>query len=218
MFDAISPRYDFLNHALSLNVDVLWRRRAAELCASPKRALDVCCGTGDLALELRRRWKCDVVGTDFAHAMLALGAQKARRESAAIPFLQADTTRLPFADGTFDAVTVAFGIRNVHDTAAGLREMARVTRPGGRVVVLEFTLPPNPVVRPFYLLYFTRILPMIGGILSSSRNNAYNYLPDSVGKWHPPAALARIMEGSGLRELRWELLSLGIAAIHVGTK
>jgi demethylmenaquinone methyltransferase/2-methoxy-6-polyprenyl-1,4-benzoquinol methylase len=214
MFDAISPRYDLLNHLLSLNIDLLWRRRAAEACANPARALDVCCGTGDMAIQLRRRWNRSVVGADFAHRMLAL----ARRKDPSIPWLQGDTTSLPFPNDSFDAVTVAFGIRNVTDPLAAIREMARVTRPGGRVVILEFTLPPNRLLRPLYLLYFTRILPLIGTLVSRTRTNAYSYLPDSVRNWHPPHDLARIMEGGGLVGVRWEWLTLGIAAIHAGVK
>lgn len=218
MFDDISPTYDLLNHLLSLNVDLLWRRRAAELCHSPSRALDVCAGTGDMAIELRRRWPSAVIATDFAHEMLRAGCRKARRAGVPVRFLQADTTCLPFPDAHFDAVTVAFGIRNVCDTSAGVREMARVTRPGGRVVILEFTTPPNAVLRPAYLLYFTRILPFVGGLVSGSRSNAYSYLPQSVATWHPPAALGRIMEQSGFEGVRWELLSFGIAAIHSGIR
>ena len=218
MFDDISPTYDLLNHVLSLNVDVIWRRRAAELCAAPHDALDVCSGTGDMAIELRRRWGGRVVGTDFAHEMLAIGDAKARRTAMPVEFLQADTTCLPFETATFDAVTVAFGIRNVADTAAGIREMTRVAKPGGRVVILEFTTPPNPLLRPAYLLYFTRILPMIGSIVSRSRHNAYSYLPESVAKWHAPDELGRIMEGCSLQDVRWELPTMGIAAIHVGIK
>ncbi len=222
MFNDISPTYDFLNHVLSLNVDTVWRRRAAELCASreagPRAVLDVCCGTGDMAIELHRRWNCTVVGSDFAAEMLSIAGAKAARRNAAIPFLQADTTCLPFPDGSFDAVTVAFGIRNVAETAAGIREMARVTRPGGRVVILEFTTPPNRVLRPAYLFYFTRILPLIGAVVSRSRHNAYTYLPDSVAKWHSPQALATLMQSCGLREVTHELLTMGIAAIHVGIR
>src|SRR5688572_27226810 len=141
MFDAISPRYDFLNHLLSLNIDVLWRRRAAELCGpAPTRVLDVCSGTGDLALELRRRWKCEVTATDFAFRMLSRAKDKSRGTSG-VRFQQADTTRLPFRDGIFDACTVAFGLRNVADTDAGIREMARVVKPGGRIVILDFATP-----------------------------------------------------------------------------
>jgi demethylmenaquinone methyltransferase/2-methoxy-6-polyprenyl-1,4-benzoquinol methylase len=219
MFNDISPTYDFLNHVLSLNIDTVWRRRAAESCGSgPKAVLDVCCGTGDMAIELKRRWNCTVVGSDFAVDMLAIAGAKAAKRKAAIPFLQADTTCLPFADGSFDAVTVAFGIRNVAETAAGIREMARVTKRGGRVVILEFTTPPNRVLRPAYLFYFTRILPLIGAVVSRSRHNAYTYLPDSVAKWHSPQALTTLMESCGLRQVTHELLTMGIAAIHVGTR
>lgn len=218
MFDDISPTYDLLNHLLSLNIDIAWRRRAAELCVSPRRALDVCCGTGDLALELRRRWNATVVGSDFARRMIDIAAAKSRRVRAPLDLLQGDTTRLPFADGSFDSASVAFGIRNVGDVAAGLREMARVVRPGGRVVILEFTLPAGRILRSAYLLYFTRILPLIGSLVSGTRTNAYGYLPESVRRWPSPEAFARLMESAGLREVRWELQTFGIAAIHWGLR
>lgn len=222
MFDQISPRYDFLNHLLSLNTDVAWRRRAAEAAAPagsrPARLLDVCTGTGDLALELARRWRCDVVGSDFAGRMLEIGTAKAaRHRSRAVRFGQADTTRLPFRDASFDAATVAFGIRNVGDTAAGIREMARVVRPGGRVVILEFTVPPGRLIRRGYLLYFQRVLPMLGELIAPTRRGAYRYLPASVSEWPSPEALAGTMRAAGLIQVEFELLTLGVAAIHRGT-
>jgi demethylmenaquinone methyltransferase/2-methoxy-6-polyprenyl-1,4-benzoquinol methylase len=218
MFDSISPRYDFLNHLLSLNTDVLWRRRAAERCGpEPRRVLDVCSGTGDLALELRRRWGCDVVAADFAFQMI----RRARAKGRGLPglrFQQADTLRLPFRNATFDACAVAFGIRNVADMAAGIREMARVVKPGGRVVVLEFTLPPGRLVRRGYLFYFTRILPLVGELIAPTRGGAYRYLPKSVTAWPNPGELQAVMERSGLEKVQVDLLTFGIAAIHVGTK
>lgn len=215
MFDQISPRYDFLNHLLSLNTDVLWRRRAAEECGSPRTALDVCCGTGDLALEVRGRWRARVVGLDFSFEMIRIARAKAKRRA---EFLQGDALHLPFADARFDAATVAFGIRNVVDHRRGIAEMARVVRPGGRVVILEFTLPPNRLVRGGYLLYFSRVLPKIGKMIAHAEVDAYRYLPDSVAQWPMPDALAETMRGCGLRDVRFTLLTLGIAAIHVGVK
>ena len=220
MFDQISPRYDFLNHLLSLNSDVLWRRRAAERLGPVRRVLDVCSGTGDMAFEIRRRWGAEVVGSDFAYRMLEIGRFKARRRSldARVRFQQADTMRLPFRDGCFDASTVAFGIRNVLDSARGIAEMARVVRPGGRVVILEFTLPENALLRRGYLLYFGRVLPEIGRRIARSEIDAYRYLPDSVARWPSPQEVKRQMEGAVLGEVRYELVFGGVAAIHVGVR
>jgi len=218
MFDLISPRYDFLNHLLSLNIDIRWRRRAAERCGpDPKRVLDVCSGTGDLALELRRRWSCDVTATDFAFQMLRRARAKGRRD-AGVRFQQADTTRLPFRDATFDACAVAFGLRNVADTDAGIREMVRVVKPGGRVVILEFATPPSRLLRRGYRFYFSRILPAIGELIAPARRGAYRYLPDSVAAWPEPDELTRAMERAGLANAGFERLTCGIAAVHFGTR
>ncbi len=220
MFDQISPRYDFLNHLLSLNSDVLWRERAAAHCAQARRVLDVCSGTGDLAFELQRRWGAEVVGSDFSLRMLEVGRLKARRRGLAsrVRFQQADTLRLPFRDGSFDAATVAFGIRNVVDAPRGIAEMARVVRPGGTVVILEFSLPPCSVLRRGYLLYFGHVLPRIGRLVARSEIDAYRYLPDSVARWPSPDELKSTMEDAGLGDVRYELLFGGVAAIHVGTR
>jgi demethylmenaquinone methyltransferase/2-methoxy-6-polyprenyl-1,4-benzoquinol methylase len=220
MFDQISPRYDFLNHLLSLNSDVLWRRRAAEKLGAARRVLDVCSGTGDMAFEVRRATGADVVGSDFALRMLEMARLKARRRSleARVRFEQADTMRLPFRDATFDAATVAFGIRNVVDSARGIAEMARVVRPGGRVVILEFTLPDNALLRSGYLFYFGRILPKVGRMIARSEIDAYRYLPDSVSRWPRRDELKSQMERGGLRDVRYELVFGGVAAIHVGTR
>jgi len=220
MFDQISPRYDFLNHLLSLNSDILWRRRAAELCQGAKKVLDVCSGTGDMALEIHRRWGAEVVGSDFAYRMLEIGRLKAGRKalSERVRFQQADTLRLPYKDGSFDASTVAFGIRNVVDTERGISEMTRVLRSGGRVVILEFTLPANALLRKGYLAYFGNVLPTIGRMIARSEIDAYKYLPDSVARWPRPDELKAMMERVGLRDVRYDLVFGGVAAIHTGIK
>lgn len=216
MFDRISPRYDLLNHLLSLNTDVLWRRRAARLCAGARRVLDVCSGTGDLALEIHRRQGARVVGTDFSQPMLRIARRKAARDP--IHFQAADTLRLPFRDATFDACTVAFGIRNVANPARGLAEMARVVRPGGRIVILEFSLPSNPLLRIPYVFYFDRLLPRIGRMISREGGEAYRYLPDSVSRWPHPEELKGLMAHAGLHNVSYERLSGGIATLHCGIR
>jgi demethylmenaquinone methyltransferase/2-methoxy-6-polyprenyl-1,4-benzoquinol methylase len=220
MFDQISPRYDFLNHLLSLNSDVLWRRRAAAKLGPARRVLDVCSGTGDMAFEVRRATGAEVVGSDFAFRMLEIARLKARRRSleARLRFEQADTMRLPFRDASFDASTVAFGIRNVADSARGIAEMTRVVRPGGQVVILEFTLPGNAVLRSGYLFYFGRILPKLGRMIARSEIDAYRYLPDSVSRWPRPDEVKAQMEVAGLRDVTYDLVFGGVAAIHVGTR
>ena len=220
MFDQISPRYDFLNHLLSLNSDVLWRRRAAALCEGAKKVLDVCSGTGDMAIEIHRRWGAEVVGSDFAYRMLEIGRLKAARKSISdrVRFQQADTLRLPYRDGTFDASTVAFGIRNVADPSRGIQEMARVVRTGGRVVILEFTLPGNALLRKGYLMYFGNVLPRVGRMIARSEIDAYKYLPDSVSRWPQPEELKAMMERAGLRDVTFDLVFGGVAAIHTGLK
>ncbi len=220
MFDQISPRYDFLNHLLSLNSDVLWRRKAAALLSGAGRVLDVCSGTGDLALEIHRRWGAEVVGSDFAFRMLEIAHLKAAQKSVSsrVRFQQADTLRLPYKDGVFDASTVAFGIRNVVDTERGIREMTRVIRPGGRVVILEFTLPENALLRRGYLAYFGSLLPRIGRMIARSEIDAYKYLPDSVARWPRPDELKAMMERAGLRDVSYDLVFGGVAAIHTGLK
>ena len=222
MFAGIAPRYDLLNHLLSANRDRGWR--TATVAAAEARpgdpVLDVCTGTGDLALEWERTLGpgSAVVGTDFCEPMVRLGREKAARAGSRVRLGVADTLRLPFPDGRFAAVTVGFGIRNVADLAAGVREMARVARPGGRVVILEFTRPSNPAFRFLYYVYFLLLLPLLGNLVSGSRQNAYGYLPRSVLSFPDRTRLSRIMEESGLRSVQVRDLSLGIVTVHVGVK
>ncbi len=219
IFSEIAPRYDLLNRVLSLNIDRSWRR-AAVRALGWKRApegtyLDACAGTYDLALELSRQrgFAGRIVATDFAQPMLAQGAAKieGKRVTAAC----ADSLRLPFADGIFAGATVGFGVRNLSDVRAGLAELKRVLAPGARLVVLEFTEPPNRIVRAAYLLYFRRILPLVGRLVSG-HPWAYTYLPESVREFPGPAAFAELFESVGFDGVGWKLLTGGIAAVHWG--
>ena len=230
MFGEIAGRYDFLNHLLSGGVDYYWRwrtvRKAPPQGESP--ILDVCTGTGDLALAYwkRGKGKIRVVGSDFTHQMLIHAGEKATKliqksriaESAAIEFVEADTQQLPFDDNQFQLVTVAFGLRNVTDTRKGLREMTRVCQPGGRVAVLEFSLPRNWLFRNVYLWYFRNILPIIGQLVSRNRQMAYSYLPQSVAEFPQGAVLAGIMQECGLGEVTWTPMTFGIATLYIGRK
>jgi demethylmenaquinone methyltransferase/2-methoxy-6-polyprenyl-1,4-benzoquinol methylase len=224
MFAEIARRYDLLNHLLSLGIDRRWRRRAVRLV--PPRGegpiLDVCTGTGDLALAYWREGgkAIRIVGADFCHPMLTIGNEKCRRAGAArrITLLEADARRLPFADDTFQIVCVAFGLRNVSDTDAGLREMVRVCRPAGRVAVLEFSTPAAWPLGALYGWYFHRLLPRIGQALARNRQGAYNYLPASVGRFPQAEALAGRMEAAGLGGVAYHRFTLGIATLYVGEK
>ncbi len=222
IFSEIAPRYDLLNHVLSLNIDRRWRRKAVDrLQLSPDdpavRVLDACAGTYDLSMELtrRREFQGQVVAADFARPMLVEGMGKIEGEP--IRPVCGDSLRLPFPDESFHGAMVAFGVRNLSDVGTGFREFARVLRPGGRLVVLEFTTPPNPLTRRLYLFYFHRILPLIGRIVSG-HPWAYTYLPESVKEFPGPQALATLMEDSGFEAAEWRYLTMGIAAIHVGRK
>ncbi len=221
MFSSISPRYDFLNHLLSASIDRRWRKHlAAKLIdANTHRLLDLCTGTGDVAFALSAcMTQGAVFGADFSREMLQIGARKAeqRTATASVNFIESDALHLPFSSAYFDAVSIAFGLRNIVDWKAGLREMARVTRPGGKVAILEFSLPQHQPLRGLYLAYFTRFLPWIGN--QFSRTKAYSYLTDTVLEWPSPDNLAREMEHSGLSEVTFERLSGGIACIHIGRK
>ncbi len=224
MFGQIAGYYDFLNHTLSLNIDKRWRTITARLVppdpTNPAPILDLCTGTGDLALTYHRATNgaVPVVGADFCHEMLVRAAAKAKQAGAAIPFVEADAQALPFPDDTFQLVTVAFGLRNVTDTDKGLREMVRVAKPGGRVAVLEFSRPRNRLIGWGYGLYFRRVLPLIGQVVSRSRENAYNYLPRSVLAFPDYDALADRMRAAGLADVWFRPLTFGVATLYVGTK
>lgn len=229
MFGEIADRYDFLNHFLSLGIDRYWRWQTVRRL--PPRdnlpVLDLCTGTGDLALAYARRASpaTPIVGADFCHPMLVRAEAKRRREAGksqgaaeGTRFIEADAQRLPFADNYFQIVTVAFGLRNVTDTDRGLREMVRVCRPGGRAAVLEFSSPTLQPWKAIYGWYFRHVLPRIGQALARNRHDAYNYLPSSVGEFPSGEALAERMRGAGLREVKFWPLTLGVATLYVGTK
>ncbi|MEA2280595.1 MAG: demethylmenaquinone methyltransferase / 2-methoxy-6-polyprenyl,4-benzoquinol methylase [Solirubrobacteraceae bacterium] len=215
MFDRIAGLYDLMNSVMTAGLHHRWRERAADLAALAPgdRALDVATGTGDLALELGRRVgpAGEVVGSDFSEGMLEHARRKGAR-AGNVRFEQANALALPYADGEFAAATAGFGARNFSDLAQGLREMTRVVRPGGRVVVLEITTPTRPPLSTFFRLWFDRVVPMIG------RDEAYTYLPNSVKRFPGPEALAAVMAGAGLTDIRWILTAGGIIALHVGTK
>ncbi|MHC4957955.1 MAG: bifunctional demethylmenaquinone methyltransferase/2-methoxy-6-polyprenyl-1,4-benzoquinol methylase UbiE [Planctomycetota bacterium] len=214
MFGAIAPRYDLLNHLLSFNVDRRWRRRAVELAQPRGPVLDVCTGTGDLAAAFAERTGRKVHGVDFCQPMLVHGKDK--KSCAAVRFTRGDALNLPFPSDHFDVVSVAFGIRNVADLDAGLKELVRVIRPGGRVVVLEFTMPKSRFFRGLYAFYFGRVLPFIGNLVS--RSKAYTYLNKSVLAWTHEHELARRLEEAGCGKVDIHPFTFGIAAVHLGTK
>ncbi|UCD57874.1 MAG: bifunctional demethylmenaquinone methyltransferase/2-methoxy-6-polyprenyl-1,4-benzoquinol methylase UbiE [Candidatus Hydrogenedentota bacterium] len=224
MFASISRRYDLLNHLLSLNQDKRWRARAVEMSGLRQgdTVLDVCTGTADLALAYSKRVGPAgfVVGTDFCPEMLAIGKQKLARgrPGSKVALMVADTLEVPFADGAFDVVSVAFGIRNVSDLAAGIGEMTRVAKKGGRVVVLEFSIPEDRLFGGIYMLYFTRLLPVIGRVVSRAGNDAYSYLPDSVLKFPERDEMCGVMRECGLTDISARPLSFGIATVYVGKK
>ncbi|MFP6766026.1 MAG: bifunctional demethylmenaquinone methyltransferase/2-methoxy-6-polyprenyl-1,4-benzoquinol methylase UbiE [Planctomycetaceae bacterium] len=239
MFGEISSRYDFMNHALSGGTDYYWRwrtvRRVRPQGAAP--ILDVCTGTGDLAFAWwnTSRGRRSVVGTDFTAEMIQLARKKSANLNSggqpalqleddphttdpSICFLEADTLNLPFDNDRFQIVSVAFGLRNVSDTLAGLREMTRVCQPGGRVAVLEFSMPGNRLFRMVYRWYFRHVLPRIGQLLAPNREAAYKYLPESVSQFPQNAELTALMQEAGLTGTTWTPLTFGIATLYTGRK
>jgi demethylmenaquinone methyltransferase/2-methoxy-6-polyprenyl-1,4-benzoquinol methylase len=211
MFDRIAPVYDVMNRAMTLGLDRRWRRLAALAVVRPgDDVLDSCCGTGDLAIADARAGG-RVTGVDFSEAML----ERARRKAPELAWVRADALDLPFADGTFDVATVAFGVRNVADLDAGLSELARVLRPGGRLAVLEITRP-RGVLRAFFRLWFDVLVPLAGKVLPGGA--AYTYLPASVRRFPGPDDLARAIERSGFTAVGYRLLAGGIVALHVAER
>jgi demethylmenaquinone methyltransferase/2-methoxy-6-polyprenyl-1,4-benzoquinol methylase len=217
MFARISPRYDLLNHLLSANIDKRWRRRVVEklepLVAHESRILDVACGTGDLSIALFENIGAGVTGLDFCRPMLERAARKQPR----IAFVEGDALQLPFDKGVFDAVTIAFGLRNLSSVERGLSELQRVLKPNGWAVILEFSKPVVPGFRSLAAAYCTRLLPRIGGLISGSRS-AYEYLPDSVSRFPDQETLSVMMSDAGFADVGFENLTGGVAALHTGRR
>jgi demethylmenaquinone methyltransferase / 2-methoxy-6-polyprenyl-1,4-benzoquinol methylase len=230
MFTQIAPRYDLLNHLLSFELDRLWRARAAK-CLRPilnrpdALVLDLCCGTGDLALALRNAGEARILGADFAHTMLVRARMKSQlaptrsapTPRAPIPFFEADALRLPFADASFDLVTSAFGFRNLANYEAGLGEIYRVLKPGGTTAILEFTEPPQGFLGDLYRWYFTRVLPRIGWLVSGHQS-AYTYLPLSVARFFRPPELAAAMRRVGYQSVDFREWTMRTVALHTATR
>jgi demethylmenaquinone methyltransferase / 2-methoxy-6-polyprenyl-1,4-benzoquinol methylase len=223
MFTQIAPRYDLLNHLLSMQFDRLWRARVAQrllpiLNRSDALALDLCCGTGDLAFSLLRPDGARIIGADFSHAMLVRARAKNSPTSAApIRFFEADALTLPFASQSFDLVTTAFGFRNLANYESGLREIARVLKAGGTIAILEFTEPPDGLMGNLYRWYSRKILPRIGGLISGNAS-AYAYLPRSVSRFFQPTELAVLMTQVGYSATKWETWMFGSVALHIASK
>ena len=218
MFGRIAGRYDLLNHLLSGNVDKRWRqvvaKRVREGMSGEALILDVACGTGDLSLSLFESTGARVIGTDFCRPMLSLAAGKLPRQ---ITLVEGDALSLPFKEGTFDVVTIAFGLRNLSDISSGLKELRRILKPKGRVAVLEFSRPSNAVLRTLFGIYFRNVLPLLGGMISGSLK-AYSYLPSSVSRFPNQQQLAKLMEQAGFDQVSYENLTGGIAALHMGRR
>ena len=211
MFDRISPVYDLMNRVMTAGLDRRWRRATVDAVVRPgDRVLDACCGTGDLAVAAERAGG-RVTGLDFSPAML----ERARRKSATVEWIEGDVLALPFEEGAFDTVTVGFGIRNVADLDAGLAELARVVRPGGRLGCLEITQP-RGALRPFFRLWFDRLVPLLGRVLPGGA--AYTYLPASVRRFPGPEDLAAALERAGFGGVSWRLFGGGIVALHTATR
>jgi demethylmenaquinone methyltransferase/2-methoxy-6-polyprenyl-1,4-benzoquinol methylase len=228
MFATIASRYDLLNHLLSGNIDKRWRRRVANalhttLAPLPEnslvkaRILDVACGTGDLSFTLFESGEAQIVGIDFCRPMLEIASSKALKGGFHVGFIEGDALSLPFLDRTFEAVTIAFGLRNLASVEAGFAELFRVLKPGGKVVVLEFSKPTTPILRSVFRIYFTKVLPVFGGLISGSKS-AYQYLPESVSRFPNQGELKSIMKLTGFEEVTFQNLSGGIAALHLGMR
>ena len=223
MFDAIAGQYDFLNHLLSAGIDRRWRRAAIRSLqlTGRERVLDLCTGTADLAIAAAdaRPGAADVLGVDFAGAMLRVGLQKTRRrtQGAPITLVRGDAMRIPVPDASVDAVTVSFGIRNVQHTDVACRDIHRVLRPGGRLAVLEFAIPTLPGIRSLYLWYFNQVLPRIGRLISR-HNSAYGYLPASVGAFATPTEFTDILRASGFAQIQARSMTCGIVYLYTAQR
>ena len=222
MIGRIAPRYDLLNHLLSLNTDRYWRARTVESVAGilgnpTARVLDAACGTGDLMLALEARGEARIFGSDFCHPMLLAAGVKAKRRGSHAVLFEADALDLPLGDGSFDLITIAFGFRNLASYEHGLREFLRVLKPGGYLVILEFSTPPNRLLARIYDFYSRAVLPRIGGWISGSRD-AYSYLPESVRKFPSAVELADQMRAAGFANVRFERMTAGIVALHLGQR
>ncbi len=222
MFDRIAPTYDMLNHTLSLNIDRLWRRRVVRIVRrfAPRRILDVATGTGDLAIAMARRIRgTQVLGVDLSEGMLDIARRKVAEAGldGRVVLDVGDAEHLAVSDGAVDVATVAFGVRNFGDLDAGLRDIARTLRSGGRIVILEFSTPRNPLARAFYGFWNRRVLPRVGGLVSRDRQ-AYEYLPDSIGEFPAPERFLEMMSCAGFRNCRARSQSFGIAYIYIGEK
>lgn len=222
MFDGVAPRYDLLNHLLSMNVDKYWRWRTVRelrpvLSRAGARVVDLCCGSGDLTIALQRATASRVFGSDFSHQMLREASRKVAARSLPSPVFEADAMRLPIAAGSLDLVTCSFGFRNLVNYRAGLGEMLRVLKPGGQAAILEFSTPPNAAFRAFYNFYSLKVLPRIGAALSPNPD-AYKYLPESVRKFPGAPELAEEMRRAGFANVRFERMTFGIVALHIGVR
>lgn len=222
MFDNIAPDYDKLNHILSLNIDKRWRKKAVRELADesrPMKVLDVACGTGDFTIEIAKKVAkgSEVVGVDISEGMIAVGREKIAKSDINATMVVADCEALPYDEGTFDRISVGFGVRNFEHLELGLSEMYRVLTPGGKCVILELSVPSNRFIRWCYKLYFLKILPFIGGLVSGHRG-AYEYLPASVLRFPSPDKFMEIMKSSGFDVVEHRSLTMGICRMYIGKK
>lgn len=222
MFDKIAADYDKLNHILSLNIDKIWRRKAVRELVGDKpdaKVLDVACGTGDFTIAIAKSLSPsgEVTGIDISEEMMRVGRKKIAEAGLSAELISGDCEALPFDDNTFDRISVGFGVRNFEHIDVGLSQMLRVLKPGGRLVILELSIPTNPVVRWGYKLYFLKILPAIGGLISGSRG-AYRYLPESVVNFPAPDKFAGMMKTAGFDNVRHKSLTFGICRMYIGEK
>lgn len=220
MFDSIAPAYDFMNRAMTLGIDRRWRSKAVGMLGQPRNILDVATGTGDLALLLASRIPgATVTGIDLSEGMISVGRKKIAQAGldSRIKLVAGDCLALPFADNTFDCITVAYGVRNFADIPAGLREMQRVLRPGGRLCIIELSVPVNRVVKPFYNIYTRGVIPALGRLISHD-SRAYSYLPESIAAVPQRSAMTALMEAAGLRNATFRPLTFGVCTIYLADK